>query len=172
VGLPLRQFQGLGVFAGGRDSRVNTRQSSSADTRAASTSAGNADKRAEIVLAPVPESLSAARSFVASLLDQWDCEDPDEVVALLTSEIVSNAVRHASGAIGLQVEMVNDHELSVRARDEAPEAPVERRLNPGGAGGHGLHIVETLSRRWGVERFDEYKVVWFEAPVSSRHCGS
>ena len=49
-----------------------------------------------------------------------------------------------------------------------PRRPVVRRSNPGGIGGHGLTIVESLARCWGVERYEDYKVVWFEAPVSPR----
>jgi anti-sigma regulatory factor (Ser/Thr protein kinase) len=120
------------------------------------------------VLPSDPTSLSAARSFVGSMLDAWECEDRDEIVALLTSEIVSNAVRHATGNVGLEVAIVEDGELQVRARDHSPQAAVIRRCNPGGAGGHGLNIVATLARRWGVDRYEDSKVVWFDAPVSPR----
>ena len=56
----------------------------------------------------------------------------------------------------------------MEARDGCPDAPVVRRSNPGGVGGHGLTIVDTLARRWGVERYEDSKVVWFEAFVSPR----
>jgi anti-sigma regulatory factor (Ser/Thr protein kinase) len=125
-------------------------------------------RHAEIVLASESASLSAARSFVSSMLDVWDCEDPDEVVTLLTSEIVSNAVRHAVGSVGLEVAIVHEGELRVQARDHSPHAAVVRRRNPGGVGGHGLQIVATLARRWGVDRYEDTKVVWFEASVSPR----
>ena len=102
------------------------------------------------------------------MLDSWGCEDPDEVVALLTSEIVSNAVRHAVGTVGLEIAIAEEGELRVQARDHSPHAVVIGRRNPGGVGGHGLHIVATLARRWGVDRCGDTKVVWFETCVSSR----
>jgi anti-sigma regulatory factor (Ser/Thr protein kinase) len=122
--------------------------------------------RAAIVLASDSASLSAARSFVSSTLEKWDREDLDQIVPLLTSEIVSNAVRHAAGRVNLEVALLNGEQLRVEVRDGSPDAPVIRTSNPGGIGGHGLTIVESLARRWGVERFEDSKVVWFEAPVS------
>ena len=125
------------------------------------------DRRAGISLANNSASLSVARSFVASVLESWDRQDPDNIVPLLTSEIVSNAVRHAAGRIVLEL-VLDEEEIRVEVRDGAPATPVVRRSNPGGIGGHGLTIVESLARSWGVERYEDHKVVWFEAPVSPR----
>jgi anti-sigma regulatory factor (Ser/Thr protein kinase) len=138
-----------------------------------SSPGGVGEKRASIVLTPVAESLSAARSFVSAMLEVWECEDRDQVAALLTSEIVSNAVRHAASVIGLEVAIVGEEQLRVAARDEAPNATVARDPDRRNAeGGHGLHIVESLAQRWGVERYENYKVVWFETPVQPRSCPS
>lgn len=126
------------------------------------------ERRAGIVLAPESASLSAARCFVSSMLELWNCEDPDDIVPLLTSEIVSNAVLHATGRVGLDVALLDGQELRVEARDQSPDTSVIRRSSPDGIGGHGLTIIESLARRWGVERHEGFKVVWFEAPVSPR----
>jgi anti-sigma regulatory factor (Ser/Thr protein kinase) len=126
------------------------------------------EQRAGIVLAADSSSLSTARRFVSSMLELWDCQDPDEIVPLLTSEIVSNAVRHGRGSVGLELTLLDGHGLRVEARDEAPDTPVIRRSSPDGIGGHGLAIIESLARRWGVERHEGFKVVWFETPVSPR----
>jgi anti-sigma regulatory factor (Ser/Thr protein kinase) len=125
------------------------------------------EQRAAIVLASESASLFAARSFVCSMLDLWDREDPENVVPLLTTEIVSNAVRHAVGSVYLELALLREN-LRVEARDGCPDAPVVRRSNPGGVGGHGLTIIDTLARRWGVERYEDSKLVWFEAHVSPR----
>jgi anti-sigma regulatory factor (Ser/Thr protein kinase) len=129
---------------------------------------GDGERRAGIVLAPESSSLSAARCFVSAALEGWDYEDSDEIVPLLTSEIVSNAVLHAGGSVGLELALLNGEELRVQARDESPDTPVIRRSSPDGIGGHGLTIIESLARRWGVERHEGFKVVWFETPVSPR----
>jgi anti-sigma regulatory factor (Ser/Thr protein kinase) len=126
------------------------------------------EPRAEIVLAAEPSSLSTARCFVTSMLELWDREDPEQIAPLLTSEIVANALRHATGRIGLELSLRNSEELRVRVRDETPDAPVIPRSSPDGIGGHGLTIIEALARSWGVERYEDCKVVWFETPVSPR----
>jgi anti-sigma regulatory factor (Ser/Thr protein kinase) len=126
------------------------------------------ERRAWMVLASESSSLAIARCFVSSMLELWDYEDPHEIVPLLTSEIVSNAVRHAAGSVGLELALLNGEALLVQARDESPDRPVVRRYNPDRIGGHGLTIIETLARRWGVEQHEGFKVVWFEAPVSPR----
>jgi hypothetical protein len=126
------------------------------------------EQRAAIVLASESASLFAARSFVCSMLELWDREDPENVVPLLTTEIVSNAVRHAVGSVCLELALLRCGDLRVEARDGCPDAPVVRRSNPGGVGGHGLTIVDTLARHWGVERYEDSKGVWFEAFVTPR----
>jgi anti-sigma regulatory factor (Ser/Thr protein kinase) len=126
------------------------------------------ERRAGIVLAPESSSLSAARCFVSSVLELWDYEDPDDILPLLTSEIVSNAVRHAAGSVGLDLALLGGDALRVQARDESPDSPVIRRSSPDGIGGHGLTIIESLARCWGVERHESFKVVWFETLVSPR----
>ena len=117
------------------------------------------------MLAPDASSLFLARCFASSMLELWDYEDPDDIVPLLTSEIVSNAVRHAGGSVGLELVLVDGETLRVQRGDESPDTPVIRRPSPDGIGGHGLTIIESLARRWGVERHGGFKVVWFETPV-------
>ena len=135
------------------------------DEQSGQPSRNGQERCASVVLAPEATSSSAARTFVRSMLDTWGWEDPEEVAELLTSEIVNNAVRHAASTIRLEVGM-DEAQLSVRARDEAPDAVVaadpDRRR---GEGGLGLRIIDTLAERWGVERHQNYKVVWFETPV-------
>jgi anti-sigma regulatory factor (Ser/Thr protein kinase) len=126
------------------------------------------DLRAAIDLPAVPESLSAARRFVASMLDEWSFVDPEQVVALLTSELVSNVVRHAGGNIGLEMEILGKEALRVQARDDYPDSAVVQRSEFRGAGGRGLSIVDSLARRWGVDKYENYKVVWFETSIIPR----
>ena len=126
------------------------------------------ERRANVVLAPDASSLSLARHFASSTLELWDYEDSDDIVPLLTSEIVSNAVRHAAGDVGLELVLVDGATLRVHASDESPDSPVNRRASPDGIGGHGLTIVESLASRWGVERHEGFKVVWYETPVAPR----
>lgn len=130
-----------------------------------------APHRAGIDLAAAPESVRAARAFAAMMLDVWRCDDTDRVVELLTSEIVSNAVRHATGPIRVEAWLAGDGSLRVGATDDHPGLPVVRDAGPEAEGARGISLVEQLARRWGVDAVDGHKHVWFEAAVDRRGPG-
>jgi len=125
-------------------------------------------RRASISLAPVPTSVSMARSFVSTMLETWDCDDPERIVALLTSEIVTNAVKRATGTVRVEAALVSDEALRVEASDDHPDVPYPHRPEPHAQGGRGILLVQELALRWGVDREERHKVVWFEAPVVPR----
>ncbi len=75
---------------------------------------------------------------------------------LLVSELVTNAVRHvpADHAAGV--------DLRIEVRDRGPGfEPRPREDGPEVPSGWGLHIVDRVASRWGVEH-DEGSLVWFE----------
>jgi anti-sigma regulatory factor (Ser/Thr protein kinase) len=109
---------------------------------------------------------------VGAAIDEWGCGDPDQVIALLTSEIITNAVRHAEGTIGLGVFMLDAGTIRVEASDGSPHTTVTPRSEPDDDGGRGLHIVERLAQRWGTDRDEAGKAVWFEARVVRREVNS
>jgi anti-sigma regulatory factor (Ser/Thr protein kinase) len=81
---------------------------------------------------------------------------------LLISEVVSNAVKHGDGPI-VRVLLDNTEagELRCEVTDEGHGfVPMARDKPATDAGGWGLHLVETLSRRWGVREGSTH--VWFE----------
>lgn len=85
-----------------------------------------------------------------------------QIIVLLASELVSNAVKHAEAAlIGLRFEVLPQH-VRVEVADEGPgfeHASVVRHLEE--IGGWGLHLVDELSSRWGVVEGRGARV-WFE----------
>jgi anti-sigma regulatory factor (Ser/Thr protein kinase) len=99
------------------------------------------------------------------MLETWDCDDPDRIVALLTSEIVTNAVKRATGPVRVEAALVSDEALRVEASDDHPDVPRPHRLEPQAEGGRGILLVQELALRWGVDREEWHKVVWFEAAV-------
>jgi anti-sigma regulatory factor (Ser/Thr protein kinase) len=125
-------------------------------------------RRAETTLPRSARSASAARAFVSTAIDEWGYSDPEQVIALLTSEVVTNAVRHAAGTIGLGVAMVDAHTVRVDVSDGSPHSSVAPKSDPDEEGGRGLRIVDTLARRWGTDRYEDGKAVWFEAAVVRR----
>lgn len=80
-------------------------------------------------------------------------------VALVVSELVTNAVLHAQGPIEFEV-TVDDDIIEVRVSDHTAELPKITFANGDQIGGAGLRIVDRLARYWGVEQRVDGKVVW------------
>jgi two-component sensor histidine kinase len=97
----------------------------------------------------------------------WDCDDPDRVVGLLTSELVTNALRHAADTVCLRVFLDGDI-LRVQASDEDLERPHVCHPASLGEGGRGMRLIDSLALRWGAAPLNaSAKVVWFEIAVNS-----
>jgi len=89
-----------------------------------------------------------------------------DTVVLLTSEIVTNAVLHASGCVRLRV-WLNPAWVRVEVADSSPVPPTLRNYGPEAATGRGMRLVSTLTTRWGVDPDPDGKSVWFEVAVSA-----
>ncbi len=88
----------------------------------------------------------------------------NQVVELLSSELLANAVLHGGegGAVGVQVR-VTEVSVRVSVSDGGSLAPVVLHREPSAPSGRGMAIVEAMSSRWGVEDHTEGgKTVWFE----------
>lgn len=88
---------------------------------------------------------------------------------LLTSELATNAVRHAGSSTEEPIEVtvsVDDRVLRVGVRDRGsgfdPSEPNAR----SDEGGWGLDLVRMLSSRWGVDRGEDCTDVWFEIDLA------
>jgi anti-sigma regulatory factor (Ser/Thr protein kinase) len=100
-------------------------------------------------------------------LQDWGCDGVADEVALLTSELVTNAVLHAGTPIELVVEERPDA-VRVEVRDTSDEVPVRRQVSPDATYGRGLALVEAVARDWGVRQIpDDGKAVWFELARSA-----
>jgi anti-sigma regulatory factor (Ser/Thr protein kinase) len=111
-----------------------------------------------------PSSVPAARHLARTQLADWGLDEQREVAELLVSELVTNALRHASGPIGLTL-CATDGVLRCEVRDADAARPHVCHPRDSDEGGRGLHMVEALSRRWGTDRTSEGKTVWFELPA-------
>jgi anti-sigma regulatory factor (Ser/Thr protein kinase) len=119
----------------------------------------------EFELAPDLRAPRAARARLAALPRALDPRSTDDL-HLLLSELVTNCVQHAgldeSDRITVQIR-IDRGVVHGRVCHPAPRfAPPAPRLP--GDGGWGLHLVEMLTRRWGVEGSDSETIVWFEMP--------
>jgi anti-sigma regulatory factor (Ser/Thr protein kinase) len=107
-----------------------------------------------------------ARAFVADLLEQWHLDRLVDAATLLTSELVTNAVRHAGTGMELSVSRTDDRGVRIAVTDRAPATDVH--VRPSGEeaeGGRGLFLVEQLANGWGSAVDDDAKTVWFELHV-------
>jgi anti-sigma regulatory factor (Ser/Thr protein kinase) len=114
-------------------------------------------------LSPKPASAGEARRFVRETLRDWGRESVADVVSLLTSELVTNAILHARSPIVLALERRRSA-LRVEVRDAARrDAPVRRQTGPDATYGRGLALVDAMATEWGVREIpDDGKAVWFE----------
>jgi anti-sigma regulatory factor (Ser/Thr protein kinase) len=114
-------------------------------------------------LPPTPESATVARWLVNDLLRGSADDDPRDTAALLTTELVSNAIRHTRDELTLTVR-VEGGRLRVGVSDSSHRRPQLVQVGERDTSGRGLHLVEALADRWGVEPDERGlgKTVWFE----------
>lgn len=115
-----------------------------------------------------PREVSRVRHCVTTALNGWGVPDDDrDVVALLTSELVTNAIRHGHPPVSLRAAFTGDA-VTVSVDDCSAQEPVPIRDTSWDAGGgRGLHLVESLSDRWGVSVGGVGKRVWFQVRLSA-----
>jgi uncharacterized protein YjbJ (UPF0337 family)/anti-sigma regulatory factor (Ser/Thr protein kinase) len=107
------------------------------------------------------QSAAAARRLVTSTLGRWQCDGLADEAALLTSELVANAIRHAHSEIDLRVSRT-DSGVRVEVADRDPHPVHPRQPEPSDTGGRGLYLVGAMARDWGVWPSPPGKTVWFE----------
>jgi anti-sigma regulatory factor (Ser/Thr protein kinase) len=85
-----------------------------------------------------------------------------QVIVLLASELVANAVKHASAElVAIRFAVFTEH-VRVEVADEGPGfTEIPPAPEPSQIGGWGLHLVDELSSRWGVADGQGARV-WFE----------
>jgi anti-sigma regulatory factor (Ser/Thr protein kinase) len=115
-------------------------------------------------LEPLPRQVGEARRFVREHAPPLPHETAD-VLLLLTSELVTNAVLHARTRIGLGM-TVAEHSLLVTVHDEDASRR-EQRPYDAREGGWGLRLVGALAARSDLTVFPGHgKTAWFILPRS------
>ncbi|MFF4651639.1 ATP-binding protein [Streptomyces sp. NPDC001380] len=138
-------------------------------------------------LTPRYESVGTARDFTRSSLQRWGLGELFDDVALVASELVTNALRHAlrlraaeaaaplpqqarqgaDGHLPIRISLVHRAPQVVCAvSDPSSAGPVTREADYIAESGRGLHLVDSFSRSWGWHPLaGAGKVVWalFEA---------
>lgn len=120
----------------------------------------------------VPESVPAARRFVAGVLGTTSFAGTDTML-LITSELATNAIEHSlsarpGGKVSVSVTVEYGH-VQVAVGDDgppdgmAPLVPAEC-PDPDGESGRGLWLVSALADRWGYDGDGRF---WARLPLVS-----
>jgi anti-sigma regulatory factor (Ser/Thr protein kinase) len=105
-------------------------------------------------------SARAARDFVSRTCLDWGLRHVTAPACLVVSELVTNAMLHASGEITVSVARHGTN-LRLAVRDHGTGLPRIREPDFDSVNGRGMALVAGFSRTWGVlPAADGGKVVW------------
>lgn len=90
-----------------------------------------------------------ARDFLAAACAEWATPGFLEIGGLVLSELVSNAVLHATGSIEVALRLAGGR-LTIEVGDSGQGVPAVVPAARRGVGGNGLDIVSRLAETWGV----------------------
>ncbi|MET8561184.1 ATP-binding protein [Streptomyces flaveolus] len=112
----------------------------------------------DVAFASDPVFVSRARRITRAFLNLWNVNgELAENIVLAISELVTNAIEHGTGDVGLRLRYY-DGELRIEVTDDNP-TPAELRLaGDEDASGRGLFLVAVLARKWGVSK--DGKTTW------------
>jgi anti-sigma regulatory factor (Ser/Thr protein kinase) len=119
-----------------------------------------------ISLAATPAAAAEARGQVQAALCAWDVPVDPAVAALLTSELVTNAIMHGPSQTVTLVITCGCHQLRVAVHDTSRSAPVPVDAPVDAEAGRGLMLVAALSTDWGFYRTPAGKAVYFTLAFS------
>lgn len=121
------------------------------------------EARAELRLEADPSAPHRGRHWIVPVLREHGApESAVDLVELLTSEVVTNAVKYGSAETGIVLSVTFVPEVvTVQVTDANPASPVVHRSGPEDVGGRGMELVELLADAWGVDPGPDGKTVWF-----------
>ncbi|MFF1570680.1 SpoIIE family protein phosphatase [Streptomyces sp. NPDC058293] len=110
-----------------------------------------------------PSAVHEARERSVSQLRVWGMQAAAFTTELIVSELVTNAIRHASGPISLR--LIREHTLICEVSDGSSTSPHMRRASSTEEGGRGLFLVAGVAQRWGTRYTADGKTIWAEQPL-------
>jgi anti-sigma regulatory factor (Ser/Thr protein kinase) len=120
-------------------------------------------------VASTPESVRTVRSALRKDLAVLP-EPVREDVALVATELLGNALRHAKSLPDGQLAVdwgMGELGVEIAVTDGgAATTPAVIEAGPTATGGRGLSIVESVAARWGVEQRGPLTTVWAVVPLT------
>ncbi|MGW4897673.1 ATP-binding protein [Kitasatospora sp. NPDC004240] len=117
----------------------------------------------------LPPDWSAARAELREALARagW-ADDLIRDAELALHELFVNAWKHGGSQAPLVVVVLLDGMLRVSVSDDSPALPEQRcSCDPYELSGRGLHLVRSLTHRFGAEPRKSGKSVWFELDAAA-----
>ncbi|MCX5360059.1 SpoIIE family protein phosphatase [Streptomyces sp. NBC_00124] len=145
------------------DALLPARPSDDVALLVARTHALDSDRVAQWDVPSDPAAVSRFRAAVTEQLAAWGLEELSFTVELVASELVTNAIRHATGPVRLR--LLRDRALICEVSDGSSTSPRLRRAKNEDEGGRGLFLVAQLTERWGTRYTPEGKIIWTELPL-------
>ncbi|MFS8200043.1 SpoIIE family protein phosphatase [Streptomyces sp. CWNU-52B] len=111
-----------------------------------------------------PASVAEVRKRTARQLTEWGLDELTFTTELVVSELVTNALRHATAPIRLRLIMSGT--LVCEVWDASPTAPHLRHPKTTDEGGRGLFLVSQCTQRWGTRYTRNGKIIWTEQSLT------
>ncbi|MFJ7077247.1 SpoIIE family protein phosphatase [Streptomyces sp. NPDC098781] len=111
-----------------------------------------------------PSAVARVRAAATRTLAEWGLAEEAFTTELILSELVTNALRHATGPIG--VRLIRDRALICEVSDGSSTAPHLRSAATTDEGGRGLFLIAQFAERWGTRYSASGKVIWTEQPLT------
>jgi anti-sigma regulatory factor (Ser/Thr protein kinase) len=108
-----------------------------------------------------PTAAGQARREVRAAICTWDIPVDPDLAILLTSELVTNAIRHEVTGIVMLAITCSCGQLRVDVHDTSRTLPMLVDAPVDAETGRGLMLVSTLSAEWGFYRTPAGKAVYF-----------
>ncbi|WP_432015395.1 SpoIIE family protein phosphatase [Streptomyces cucumeris] len=116
-----------------------------------------------------PAHVAEVRAAVARKLAEWDLGDVAFTTELILSELITNAIRYATGPI--RVRLLCDRSLICEVSDTSSTSPHLRYAATTDEGGRGLFLVSQFADRWGTRYTPDGKVIWAELALPQQKNG-
>jgi anti-sigma regulatory factor (Ser/Thr protein kinase) len=114
---------------------------------------GHWPRRVGLELDAYPSAAHLARAHAREVLGGWGLLDVSDDIALIVSELMTNAIQSMRGGCGGDPVrlwlLANSTDVAILVWDPATDAPRLRDASPDDESGRGLMIVDALSAQWG-----------------------
>ncbi len=110
-----------------------------------------------------PAAVAAVRNAATGRLAEWGLDELEFTTELILSELITNAIRYATGPI--DVRLLLDRTLICEVADASSTSPHLRYAATTDEGGRGLFLVAQMAERWGTRYTKDGKIIWVEQRI-------